>query len=128
MNRTETEGFYLQDSRSYVGNDMMFWAKGGNGYTTDIDKAQIYTRDEAVKMHTARPSDKPWPVAYINARWRPAVDMQYCKIADALKGTGITLVKPKRYRVRHRCGGCGVFLREIDLYGRCPRCEHDNSP
>lgn len=29
--------FYLQDSRSYVGNDVLWWAKGGGeGYTTDL--------------------------------------------------------------------------------------------
>ena len=129
MNRDATEGFYLQDSRSYTGNDMMFWAKGGNGYVTDIDKAQIYTEEEAVRMNEARPTDIPWPVAYINARWRPAVDMQHVRIAEAIKLSGMKLAKVKKYkRPRAKCCGCGVFMREIDLYGRCPRCEFDNSP
>ena len=85
--------FYLQDSRSYVGNDVLWWAKNGNGYTTDLDKAHVYTKDEAQRMHKSRPSDIPWPKEYIDARTRPAVDMQYIDRQEALAGTGIEIIK-----------------------------------
>lgn len=122
--------FYLQDSRSYVGNDMMFWAKDGKGYTTDMRLAEVFTKDEAQKRHNHRASDIPWPKAYIDARTRPAVDMQYVKRAEALAGTGIelALVRPKRPDTIN-CAGCGRFIGGIGRYlGDCKHCGADNRP
>lgn len=119
--------FYLQDSRSYVGNDMLFWAVDGKGYTTDMRKAQVYTKAEAVARHHARETDIPWPKDYIDARTRPAVDMQYVKRADALAGTGIELIKPRKPRCEQvNCCGCGRFLKT--QYSDCPHCCADNRP
>lgn len=125
-----TDLFYLQDSRSYVGNDMLFLAKDGAGYTTDLSKAETYSRELVQSMHEIRPSDIPWPKAYIDAKTRPAVDMQYVNRTDALRGTGIELVKPlKPKRETYRCHGCGQFLRINDYYGGpCPSCHTDNRP
>lgn len=81
--------FYLQDSRSYVGNDVLWWAKAGNGYTTDLSRAQVFTREEAQQHHDARRSDIPWPKAYIDGKVRPAVDMQYIRRYNALALTHI---------------------------------------
>lgn len=122
--------FYLQDSRSYVGNDVLWWAHGGNGYTTDLSKAQIYTKEDAQRMHTSRPSDIPWPKPYIDAKTRPAVDMQYIKRDEALTGTGIELVKPVKAKPdRLKCLQCGRFLSAAQLWaGECPKCGADNRP
>jgi len=122
--------FYLQDSRSYVGNDMLFWALDGNGYTTDLRKAQVYTREQAQAMHDSRETDIPWPKAYIDAKTRPACDMQYVKRDEALAGTGITLAAPRPTKTgRLRCQGCGVFISEVDFWGgECLRCGKDNRP
>lgn len=89
-NRAESL-FYLQDSRSYVGNDVFWWAKDGKGYTTELSKAHVYSKDDAQSRHNKRVTDIPWPKDYIDSRTRPAVDMQYIKIDDALAGTGIVL-------------------------------------
>jgi len=121
--------FYLQDSRSYVGNDMLFWAADGKGYTTDMRKAEVYTREKALAQHQCRETDIPWPKAYIDARTRPAVDMQYVKRDEALAGTGIELIKPKRERHQDRCGSCGCFISSVQLYCEpCPKCGADNQP
>jgi rubrerythrin len=121
--------FYLQDSRTYVGNDIVFWATNGNGYTTDVSKAEVYSKDDAVMQHRIRETDIPWPKEYIDARTRPAVDMQYCKKADALKGTGIELIEPRRpKRDVFNCIGCGKFISEQQIYGPCPHCGEDNRP
>ena len=122
--------FYLQDSRGYVGNDVLWWAKDGNGYTTDLSKAQTYTKEEAQRMHTSRPSDIPWPKPYIDAKTRPAVDMQYIKRDEALAGTGIELVKPVKAKPdRLSCGVCGRFLSAADFWsGCCPKCGSDSRP
>jgi hypothetical protein len=122
--------FYLQDSRTYVGNDMLWWAKDGKGYTTDLSQAQVYTKDEAVGQHQSRETDIPWPKSYIDARTRPAVDMQYCKRAEALAGTGIALIKPRKPRVEtYNCTGCGRFISDTERYMRdCQNCGADNRP
>ena len=122
--------FYLQDSRSYVGNDVLWWALEGNGYTTDLSKAQTYTKEEAQRMHTSRPSDIPWPKPYIDAKTRPAVDMQCIKRDEALAGTGIELVKPVKAKPdRLKCHQCGRFLGIDDYYSMaCPNCGADNRP
>lgn len=125
-----SEQFYLQDNRSYVGNDILFWAKDGKGYTTDLNKAHIYTKEEAVKQHQSRETDIPWPKDYIDVKTRPAVDMQYVDINIALQNTGIELIKPEPYRKpTYNCNGCGRFLSEDMIYGQdCPHCGADNTP
>jgi len=124
------EQFYLQDSRSYVGNDVLWWAKGGNGYTTDLSKAETYTKDDAQRMHDSRRSDIPWPKSYIDAKTRPAVDMQYIKREEALAGTGIVLTQePKPKREQERCESCGSFMTAEQRYvSGCPKCDADNRP
>jgi rubrerythrin len=122
--------FYLQDSRSFVGNDVVWWGLNGNGYTTDLSKAQTYSKDQAQRMHTARPSDIPWPKDYIDAKTRPAVDFQYIKRAEALEGSGIEIVQPAKPKPeRLNCHKCGSFLSAAQLWdGSCPRCGADNRP
>jgi hypothetical protein len=120
--------FYLQDSRSYVGNDVLWWAKNGAGYTSDLSKAEVYTRASAVSQHNERESDIPWPKLYIDQKTRPAVDMQYISMVDALSWTGIELKKAaKMIRERHKCRGCGRFMSEYQYYTcYCDNCGDGN--
>jgi hypothetical protein len=122
--------FYLQDSRSYIGNNMLFWAVDGAGYTTDMRKAHVFTKAEAVAQHQVRETDIPWPKEYIDARTRPAVDMQHVQRAVALAGTGIELRKPPRQKPDTiNCTGCGRFIGGTQRYlDNCPNCETDNRP
>lgn len=121
--------FYLQDSRGYVGNDVLWWAKNGAGYTTDLSKAQMYSQEDAQRQHNCRETDIPWPKEYIDARTRPAVDMQYIKRDDALKGTGITIIKPRHAKkVVYNCFHCGSFVSERQVYIGCPKCGGSNAP
>lgn len=122
--------YYLQDSRSYLGNDMLWWAQDGLGYTTDLSKAQVYTEEEAQRKHNSRESDIPWPKSYIDLRTRPAVDMQYCERSEALKGSAIVLIKMKKERrASYRCHECGSFMNVETYYcGTCPRCGARNAP
>ncbi len=115
--------YYLQDSRSYTGNDMMWWAHGG-GYTSNLLDAEIFEKDKAVRQHESRETDIPWPKKYVDSKIRPAVDMQYCFIKEALKGTGIKLIKPKKIsKPRYRGEICGRFVSEETYYSSC---YHDN--
>jgi hypothetical protein len=68
--------WYLQDSRSYVGNCVLWWARGGEGYTSDIDKAHIYTEREARAQHACRDTDIPWRRSDVVPHARRRVDMQ----------------------------------------------------
>jgi hypothetical protein len=121
--------FYLQDSRSYVGNDVLWWAKEGKGYTTDLRLAHVYTKDEAVARHKWRETDIPWPKEYIDGKTRPAVDMQYIKRDEALAGTGIVLIKSKRHKETYRCHGCGQFMNVTNYYTTpCNKCGTENQP
>lgn len=124
------EQFYVQDSRSYVGNDVLWWAKDGNGYTTDLSKAEVYSREDAQRMHDSRRSDVPWPKSYIEGKTRQAVDIQYIKRDEALAGTGIVLTpEPRPKKEMTNCHQCGRFLSESQLWaGECPKCGADNRP
>lgn len=76
--------FYLQDSRDYVGNSMLFWRRGG-GYTTDLTQAAVFSKDYALNRHRDRDTDVPWLKEYIDSLAKPVVDTQ---VADRslLKG------------------------------------------
>ncbi len=122
--------YYLQDSRNYVGNDMLFHAIDGKGYVTDMRKAHVFSKDEAAWHHAMRSTDIPWPKEYIDARTRPAVDMQHVKRDEALAGTGIVIAKPAKDRIeRERCESCGCFLSAVQRYCEpCPKCGADSKP
>lgn len=92
--------FYLQDSRSYVGDGLSFWAEGG-GYTTNIEKAEVRTQKRAVGQHECRDTDIPWPKAYVDARARVGVDCQHVSLSEALDqypgATEFYIQKPKAW-------------------------------
>lgn len=60
----ETAEYFLQDSRTYVGNCALWWGPNGNGYTCSLDQAGIYLGGEVL---TKRGTDIPWPVEHIRA-------------------------------------------------------------
>ncbi len=74
--------FYLQDSRSNTGTRAMFWSLGG-GYTSNLDQAEQFTIERAVKQFESRETDLPWPVAYVRARAETGVDCQYLTRSEA---------------------------------------------
>lgn len=126
------ELYYLQDSRNYSGNDLLWWGKNGAGYVTDLRKAQTFTRLEALQQNTARETDIPWPKNYADAHIKYAVDSQDVSLATALEGKNITLRKsPKERNIspRYNCPDCGRFISESEYYagpyngGTCVRCE-----
>lgn len=71
-----TNAYLLQDTRSNVGNCPMWWAEGGKGYTSRIDKAQKYTREQALRQCRARDTDLPWAYSEIAPLQRPTIDVQ----------------------------------------------------
>lgn len=74
--------FYLQDGRSNVGSRAMFWRLGG-GYTSNLDLAEQFSIERAVKQFESRETDLPWPVEYVQARAEIGVDFQYLTRSEA---------------------------------------------
>lgn len=70
-------GFYLRDTRTNVGSTCMFWALNGNGYTSNLDKAHIYTLEEAQRYINSRPTDVPLSKALVDELVTVRVDHQY---------------------------------------------------
>lgn len=60
--------YYIQNrDRGFLGNSFVFWAKGSNGYTAKLDKAEQFSFDEAKKICKGNPTkNKAWEVDYID--------------------------------------------------------------
>ena len=57
--------FYIQDTRTIIGNCALWWKPEGAGYTCDLEHAGKYT----VAMLTAcclRDTDKAWPAEFVD--------------------------------------------------------------
>lgn len=122
--------FYLQDSRSYAGNSMMWWRRGG-GYTSNVMEAEAMSGDRVVAQNQCRHTDIPWPKDYIDARTHVAVDVQRTKreaIAEA--GIALAVAPPEPKEKPSNCVGCGRWLSDSSRYtcSGCPNCGADNRP
>jgi hypothetical protein len=78
-----SELFYLQDSRSCVGDRMMWWAIDGKGYTSNLGEAEKYSFEDAQQRNRRRETDIPWPVTYIDSSAEVSVDHQYLSQEEA---------------------------------------------
>jgi len=116
--------YYVQDTRQIVGNDLMWWAIDGKGYTSDLSKAEVWTKEDAFRRCEMSTHFKPWPKDYIDQRTRPAVDCQYVNHED----TGVVIPKAivkaeARFRRRQtNCEGCGRFLNDYQSMMGCDHC------
>lgn len=68
--------YYIQDTRSYVGNAVVWWRHQGKGYTTNIDEAGLFTRQRAARIQANRATDKAWPEEAVQSAIRRYVDAQ----------------------------------------------------
>lgn len=71
------ELYYLQDSRGLTGSRIMFWAKDGAGYTSNISNAHVYTESEARRQNECRETDIPLLKSVIDQAAYKTVDHQY---------------------------------------------------
>jgi len=65
----------------------MFWALNGNGYTSNLDKAHIYTMEEAQRYFNGRHTDVPLSKALVDELVTVRVDHQY--LDDSMAGLAI---------------------------------------
>lgn len=78
--------FLLQESTTYVGSRLSWWAKDGKGYTTDLASAEVFTREQALSQHECRQSDIPWPKCYVECHVTRSVDHQVVCFDEVYSG------------------------------------------
>lgn len=71
--------YYLQDSRTYVGNSILWWAKNSSGYTTNIEEAELFNEEEVMKLFKNRITDVPWKKEDVEKAIIKIIDSQYLK-------------------------------------------------
>ncbi|MCS3467138.1 hypothetical protein M2401_000859 [Pseudomonas sp. JUb42] len=120
--------FYLQDSRSYVGDGLSFWASGG-GYTTNLEKAEVFTLSGATRQHACRETDIPWPKDYVDAHMRVGVDCQYVTLSEALDAhpdaDHFYIQKPQTWNGNNLIWLCedGTYTSDLSKAVRVPRAQ-----
>ena len=76
----DDEMYYVQDSRNYVGNSILWWGLGSSGYVTQLKDAQKYTKAEILKdFSNGRETDIIWRASHVEANIRTHVDSQYLR-------------------------------------------------
>jgi hypothetical protein len=63
--------FYIQDTRNYVGNSVLWWRINGEGYTTNLAEAH-----KVPGSWKGRETDVLWPCADVDALSTRQFDMQ----------------------------------------------------
>lgn len=70
--------FYMLCTRETVGSNASFHCKDGMGYSSDIDKAHVYTREEAqAAWQSGRSIDQPVCESAVDSMFVYHVDHQY---------------------------------------------------
>lgn len=116
--------FFAVVPRQWDGNAVYFVTREDET-STDVDQARLFTMEEARLMLETK-GHHLWTEAHIEslAYWRipePAVDRK-----QALKDTGIELIKVVRPRLTYRCGSCGRFCTPEAYYTqRCSCADGD---
>lgn len=70
--------YYLQDARTYVGNCVYWWAVRSAGYTCHLDRAGLYTYEEAdSRVNGGDPGRTvAWPADVVQRAASLTVDIQ----------------------------------------------------
>lgn len=67
--------FYVQKV-GYVGNSLLWWRKGGHGYTPDIKDAEVWTDGDELKEVLRDRDFNAWPKEYIDGHVQHHIDYQ----------------------------------------------------
>lgn len=59
--------YYVQDSRFFDGSSVV-WLSEDGGYTPDLRKAKVFTKEESQEQLQLRNSDVAWPKDYIDGK------------------------------------------------------------
>lgn len=72
----EARNHLIMDTRTLVGNSVLFWREGGQGYCTSVDEAGRYTQAEALDQERSRNTDRAIPLGLAQKLSKPRVDFQ----------------------------------------------------
>jgi len=119
-----SELFYMRDSRSNTGNNVMFWNIGGAGYGTNLDGLEVYTREEAQRRHNSRNSDVPLLKSLVDEVSISAVDCQVLPESGGIDSGGEYVVQRKghwngndirfvgRFGETYEYGKAGIYTKK----------------
>lgn len=76
--RDEPDGFYVERSASGpVGNHLLWWRKGGCGYTTSLNDAEVFAPEDSELPKLLRSGKyRLWPKAYVDSLATRCADTQ----------------------------------------------------
>lgn len=94
LSLTSKKRVVLCDTRSRVGSSLMFWAARG-GYTSDLSKAEVFSEQEATKLHKSCKTAVPMLLDLLLEKAVYAVDMQDIRVGkgDAQGGDYVAVVE-----------------------------------
>lgn len=123
--------FYIQKPQCWNGNNLIWLCEDGV-FTSDLSRAVVVPRAHTVNWigKLGQSGAVVWPKPYIDAHARRLVERDDVNIKEALRGTGIKLVEPKKPRVEvFNCVGCGRFISDDMRYQHhCLNCGASNTP
>jgi len=85
--------YYIQRA-GFVGNCLLWWRKGGNGYTCDLAQAELFMEGEQLNELAKNHDLTIWPKQYIDERAALHVDHQRVSVAEAIRKDRVTPQKP----------------------------------
>ncbi len=70
--------YYIQNTKGYCGNSVIWWREGGHGYTSDLAKAWKVTKEKADEICAGRrpTEDIAWAADEIDRMAQRHMDMQ----------------------------------------------------
>lgn len=81
-----SDRFYMACLRDTVGTNTAFHAVDGAGYTTDVSKAHVFTKEQTQKFwNTGREFDLPLSADLVDAQTKTHVDCQYIPAQTTLQ-------------------------------------------
>lgn len=123
--------FYIQKPQCWNGNNLI-WMTPDGSFSSDLLNAAVVRDTETIQMigKLGNSGAVVWDKAYIDAHSRRLVERDDVNIKEALRGTGIKLIKPKKPRMMmFNCEGCGRFISDLQRYQNdCRNCGQDNRP
>lgn len=123
--------FYIQKPQCWNGNNLIWMTPGGQ-FSSDLLKAAVVPASETIQMIGKLGSSGAvvWPKPYIDKFARRLVERDDVCLKEALRGTGIKLIKPKKPRMMmFNCQGCGRFISDRQRYMEdCRNCGSSNTP
>lgn len=68
---------YVIENTEHTREVMLFWAPNRCGYTTDLDRAGRYTKEQAESQHRLRETDIPRRLADLVVKAKRTVEREY---------------------------------------------------